>query len=116
MDWRDWRLGARLRGNASGAWSQRATTLASTPPVVRKAAVREVMKVLRARGQVGSRPSVATDAQLRFSVMAYQSASMLFVSRDGDFAILVRFEGTCASAHSWGRAELAQRAKTRYSL
>ena len=52
-------------------------TLASTPPRVRKGAVREVMEVFRAKGQVGYLPSVATDAQLSFSAMTYQSAAIL---------------------------------------
>ena len=66
----DWRLGARLGPNASGIYSQRVSDLGATEPEIRKAGFREVTRVLRCPGQVGYSPSVATDAQLGYSVMA----------------------------------------------
>lgn len=58
-------------------------TLESIPPGVRWAAAREVMVAHQAKGQVGYPPSIATDAQLGFSVLAYQSAAVLFGLRKG---------------------------------
>ena len=68
--WHKWRFGARLGENADGSFARRATSLASPAPGVRKAPVREVMGGLRARGKVGYPPSLTTDAQLGYEVMA----------------------------------------------
>ena len=62
---REWRL---------GEWPQRIYGLSSAPPRIRKAAFREVIGAHRCKGQVGWPPSVATDARLGFSAMAYQLA------------------------------------------
>ena len=66
-----WPLGVRLGENATEKWAQRINKLPSTPPGFRKAAFREVTEVLRSKGQLGFPPSVATEAHLGFSVMAY---------------------------------------------
>ena len=70
--------GARLGPNASGELLRRISKLDSSPPGSRKAGLREVSEVLRRSGQVGCPPIVSTDAQLGFSVAAYQSADLLF--------------------------------------
>ena len=106
-----WRLGARLGPDASGLYSQKVSDLNATPPGSRKAGFREVMEALRCPGQVGCPPSVATDAQKGFPVMAHQSAEVLFDRRYGDGRILVRHTGTCARAHRGRQAEMTQRAK-----
>ena len=67
----DSRLEARLGPNASGIYPQMVSDLDATPPGIRKAGFREVMQVLRCPGRVSHQPSVATDAQLAFSVAAY---------------------------------------------
>ena len=87
-------------------WTQRVTSLASALPRARKEAAREVP----AKGQVGYPPGVTADAQLGYSVMAYQNAAILFGLCEGDSSILVRLAGTCATAHPRGRAELTRRA------
>ena len=108
-EYRGWRLGVRLGAAASGERSRRICYLSSTPPGIRKAAFREVMDVLRYKGKVGYPPSVATDAQLGFSAMAYQYAEVLFGQREG---IPVRFEGTCPRVRRAGKkADNTQRAK-----
>ena len=109
-DWHDWRLGVRLGDNAAGTWAPQATSSASTPAGVRKAAVREVMEALRAKGKVGYPTSVTTGAQLGYPVMAYQSAAIL-----SDSSNLVRLEGACTGTHPEGKAELTRRAKAGYS-
>ena len=53
------------------------SALDATPPGIRKPGYRQVMEAMRCPGQVGYPPSVATDAQLGFSVMAYHSAEVL---------------------------------------
>ena len=53
----------------------------------RKATAREVIEFLRTKGQVGYPLSTATDSQLGYSVMAYQSADVLFGAREGDGSI-----------------------------
>ena len=90
--------------NAAGARSQRLTKLDSTPPGARKAAIREVMEALRARGQVAYPPSATTHARPGYSVMAYKGAAIHFGSREGG-------EGACTRAHPGGRNGLAQRAR-----
>ena len=96
---------------ASSELSQRIYGLSSTPPGVRMAGFREVAVALRCEGQVGSPPSVATDAQSGYSFMAYQSAELLFGRREGSGLILVRTEGTCARGHTAGEnAAVTQRA------
>ena len=67
--------------DADGSWEQKAHSLLSTPPAVRKTSVREVIESLLAMGQAGYLPGIATDAQLGFLVMAYQSADCLFLDR-----------------------------------
>ena len=88
--------------------------LASTPPGIKKAVLREVRGVLRSKRHVGYPPSVATDAQLGFSVMARQYAEVLFGRCYGNSYIPVRKDGTRSRARQ-GRKKadaLAQRAKT----
>ena len=53
MECREWRLGVMSGPQASGELPQRIYDLASTPPEIRKAGLREVMEVLRCKGQVG---------------------------------------------------------------
>ena len=108
---RDWQLGVRPGPNASGLSPQMVPDSDATAPGIREAGFREVVEGLRCPGQAGYPPSVATDAQLGFSVMAYQSAEVLFDRCEGDGHILVRPTGTCARAHKWGQGELAHRAK-----
>ena len=87
----------------------------AAPPSIRKAGFREVAGVLRFPGQVGYPPGVATDAQVGFSVMAYQSAEMLFGRREEDGYISVRLQGACARAHQGGqKGDMTQRAKVGY--
>ena len=105
------RLGARLVSNASGLFSQMVSVLNATHPVIRTAGFREVMGVLRSPGQVGYLPIIATDAQLGFSVMARQSAEVLFDPHEGDCHFLVRPTGACARAHQGSQGALTQRAK-----
>ena len=93
---RDWRLGARLGSNAAGLYSRMVSDLDATPPGIRKAEFREVVKAPRRPGQVGYPLSVAADAHLGFSVMAYQSAEVLFDRCEGVGHCLVRLAGTCA--------------------
>ena len=70
------------------------------------------MELLRRPGQVGLPPSVATDAQLGFSVIAYQSAELLFDRREGCGRILARLVGTCARAHKASKdVDITQRAR-----
>ena len=88
-----WRLGPY----ASGLYTPLVPDLDASPPGTSKAGFREVMEALRSPGQPGCPPSVATDTQLGFSVMAYQSAEVLFGH------ILVRLLGTCARAPKAGR-------------
>ena len=47
------------------------------------AGYREVMEAIRCKGQAGYPPSVAIDALLGFSAMAYQSAKLPFGRREG---------------------------------
>ena len=73
------------------------------------------MEVLRSPGQAGYPPSVATDALLGFSVMAYQSAEALIGRCEVPGGILVRLVGTCARAHQGSQKDdIAQRAKVGY--
>ena len=46
--------------------------------------------------------------------MAYQSAAILFGSREGASPVLVRLEGTCTIARPGGKTKLARRAKSGY--
>ena len=73
----EWRLGVRLGPTAAGELSQHIYDLPSTHPGIRRSGLRGVMDIRRCRRQVGYPPSVATDAQLGLSVMAYQSAELL---------------------------------------
>ena len=100
---REWQLGVRLGPNASGELSQRICDLDVTTPGIRRAGLREVMGVFRSTEQAGYPPSVATSAQLGLSVMAYQSAELLFGRCGGVGHILLRFEGSRARAHRAGR-------------
>ena len=75
---------------------------APPPTGIRKAGFREVMGALRCPGQAGYPPSVATDAPLGLSVMAYQSDEVLFGRCEGYGRILVRLTGTCAGARQGG--------------
>ena len=70
----NWRLGVRFGPNASGIFSHMVSDLNAAPPGIGRAGFREVMGDLRSPGQAGYLPSIATDALLGFSVMAYQSA------------------------------------------
>ena len=79
----EWRLGARLGPNASGIHPQKVPDVDATSPGIRKAGFRGVMEVLRCPGQVGYPPGVATDAQLGFSVKAYQSAEAFSAAAKG---------------------------------
>ena len=73
------------------------------------------MEVLRYKGQVCYPPSVATDAQLGFSVIAYQSAELLFDRREGCGRILARSVGTCARAHKASKdVDITQRARASF--
>ena len=65
-------------------------------------------------GQVGYPASMATDAQLGYSVTAYQSADILFGSREGRGSIPVRSEGTCARAHQKRKTDLSKGANVGY--
>ena len=68
--------------DAAGSWGRRVTPLNSTPPGARKAAAREVMGLLRAKGQVGCPPGIFTDAQLGFCLGAVKVADRYwFVSK-----------------------------------
>ena len=79
------------------------------------AGFRDVMGVLRRQGLAGFPPSVATDAHLGFSVMAYQKAEALFGRCEGQGSILARLVGTCARAPRGSKKEdIAQRAKVGY--
>ena len=99
----------------SGLHSQMASDLDATPPGIRKVGFRELMGVPRCPGQVGYPPSVATDAQLGFSVLAYQSAEILFDRCEGGGRILVRILGTCTRAPQGGKkGDITQRAEARY--
>ena len=112
---RNWRLGARLSAAAPGVYSQWASDLDATPPGIRKAGFREVLEVLRGPVKGGYPPSVATDAHLGFSVMAYRSAEVLFGRCEGQGRILVRLVGTCSRAHQGRKKEdIAQPAKVEY--
>ena len=86
----EWRLGVRLGPNTPRELPRRIYELAATPPGIRKTGFRKVMEALRRKGQVGYPPSVATDAQLEFSSMAYQSAGLPLGRCDGGGHILVR--------------------------
>ena len=89
-------MAARLGTFASGFYSQMVSDLGATPSGIRNAGFREAM-------QVSSPPSVATDAQLGFSLMAYQSTGVPF-DRCGEVGhILVRLSGTSARARQGGR-------------
>ena len=66
----------------------------------------------RCPGQVGYPPSVAADAQLGFSVMAYQLAELPSGRCDGGGHIWARLIGTCTRAHKASRnGDIAQLAK-----
>ena len=107
-----WRRGVRLRPAASGELPQRIYDLSPAPPRIRRAGSREVAYALRCGGQVEYPPSVAPDAKLGYSVLARQSAELLFGQREGSGEILVRLEGACARAHEAGKTtKVAQRAK-----
>ena len=109
---REWRLEARLGPHASGVYPQRVFDLGATPPGIRKAGFGEVMEVLRGPGRAGYPPSVPTDAQLGFSVAAYQLAEMLVERCEGDGRVLVRIIGARAQAHKGSEeGDMTQRAK-----
>ena len=113
----DWRAGTHLGPNASGAYSQRVCNLGATLPGIRQAGHREVAEVIRSPGQVGYPPSVATDAQLGFPVMAYQSAELLSGRCEGDGNILARLVGARARAQKANNhVDVAQRAKVGFCL
>ena len=78
-----WRFGVRMGPHASGELPRRIYDLFATPPGVRMAGYREVMEAIRCKGQAGYPPSVAIDALLGFSAMAYQSAKLPFGRREG---------------------------------
>ena len=99
--------------DADSSWAQRATSLSSTPPAARKASVREVMEFVQVKGEAGYPPRSATDAQLGYSVTAYQSAEILFGPCEGEELILARIEGSRTRDHSGPKSGLAQRAKER---
>ena len=101
----------RLGPNASEAYPKRVFDLDATHSGIRKAGFREVIEVLRCPGQVGYLPSVATNAQLGFSVTTYQSAELLFDRRGGSGCVLVRLVGTCARAFKAKEADVAQHAE-----
>ena len=111
-DWKKrhgWRFGVKLGPRASGEVSQRTYDLDATPLGIRDAGLREATGVIRCKGQVGYPPSVATDALLGFSAMAYQSAELSFGRREGSGRYLARFEGTRTRAHGTGEeAEMAR--------
>ena len=67
----DWQLGVKLGLTASGELPQRTRDLPPTRPGIRKSGLRDVMDVLRRKGQAGHPPIVATDAQLGYSVAPY---------------------------------------------
>ena len=104
-----------MGGADAGARSQRIHKLPPAHPGVRMAAFRDVMEVLRLRGKAGYPPGAPTDANLGYSVMAYQSGAILSGSRERDSHNFALIEGMCARAHPGGRNELAQLAKVRYS-
>ena len=98
----NWRLGARWGPYTSGIYSQMAPDPVAARPGIRKAGNHEVAEVLRSRGQAGHPPSVATDAQLGFTVTAYQTAEVLFSRCGGGGHAVVRPTGTCARAQKGG--------------
>ena len=68
--------------------------------------------MIRNPGQVGYPLREATDAQLGFSVVAYQSAELLFDRREGNGRISVRLVGTRTWAHKARKeADITHRAK-----
>ena len=95
--------------DAYGSWAQGVTSLNSTPAAARKDPAREVMEVLRTKGQVGHPPGISTDAQLGCSAMAYQIAEILPGYFEGDGSILVRLSGSCARSHPGAKHKSAQR-------
>ena len=73
------------------------------------------MEALRRPGRVGYPPSVATDAQLGFSLMAYQPAEVFFGRFEGDGRSLARITGSRARAHQGGQnGDMIGRAKAGY--
>ena len=90
----DWLPRARLGEDADGSLAQKATSQRAPPPADRKASVRKVIEFLRSRGQVGYTPTISTEAQSGYSVMARRSHEVLFDSCGGDGSIPVHFEGT----------------------
>ena len=66
---------------------------------------------MRTTRQVGYPPSIATDAQPGYSVMAYQSVEILFESCDGGGSILGRLEGSGPLGHPGTQDALTKRAK-----
>ena len=94
-------MGVRLGSEADGSRAQLATCGFSTAPELRKARVRELLAFLRADGQVGLPPTIATDASLGYSAMAYQGAKVVFGHPDADRFILARFEVTAERRRSW---------------
>ena len=70
---------------------------------------------LRSPGQAGYPPSVAADAHLGFSVMAYQSAEVLFGRCLGQGSVPVRVAGSGARAPQGSKKDdITQRAKVGY--
>ena len=108
---RDWRFGPRLGKDAHGLCAQKATTPTEAPPAARQATGRKVTAFLKTDGQVGHPTSISTDAQLGNSVMANQSAGILFGSCKGDGSTRVRLEGSCMRAHPSAKHEPPRRAK-----
>ena len=73
------------------------------------------MAVLRSTGHVGYPPSVATDSQLGFSAMAYQSAEVLYDRCQGGGRSPVRIAGTRTRAHQGSQeGDMLQRARFGY--
>ena len=93
----------RLGASSTGEWPRRICYLESTPPGIRKAVRRKVMRVHRYKGHVGFPPNVAADARPGFSVTAHQAAGILFGQCVGDSRVLVRTEITRTRAHTEGK-------------
>ena len=73
-----------------GLFSQMVSDLGAAHLGIRKAGCREVMEAIRRPALVGRPLSVATDAQLGFSAIAYQLAEVLSGRCQGDGHFLAR--------------------------
>ena len=112
--WRAWRTGVRLGPNTTGAGANYAASVESAPTAMRKTTARGMLTSLQPPGQVGSAPTIDTDASSGFLRLALQIASTAMNLCEAEEFALVRLAGATSRAHPGSKTDVVKGATVGY--